>query len=116
MWGVAPRHSKCGTTKTCGAGGAAALAASPQAQQAQPADYPLVVSSDALRPIRALRSLYESVLRLEQQGVVLVERRLSLVDLVLSPSAALVVYDAARLGHSVRGRCAAVAQRRRGAA
>lgn len=44
-------------------------------------------------PLRSCRPLYEAVLALEQQGAAVVERPLSLVDLVLSPSAALVVCD-----------------------
>lgn len=42
---------------------------------------------------RSSRPLYEAVLALEQQGAAVVERPLSLVDLVLSPSAGLVVCD-----------------------
>ncbi|PRW45191.1 hypothetical protein C2E21_6279 [Chlorella sorokiniana] len=73
----------------------AARTAAPFAAQPEPAapsiDWPLIISSDPCRPIRSSRPLYEAVLALEQQGAAVVERPLSLVDLVLSPSAGLVV-------------------------
>lgn len=53
----------------------------------------MVVSSDASRPIRQQRALYETVLQLEKEGACVVERPLSLIDAVLSPSAALIIYD-----------------------
>lgn len=55
---------------------------------------------------RSSRPLYEALLSLERQGAVVVERPLSLVDLVLSPSAGLVVCDnsAAKLVGRAGGR------------
>ena len=73
---------------------APAVATAPQGR-----DWPLVVSSDPSRPIRTRRGLYESVLQLEREGACVVERKLGLVDLVLSPSAALIVHDNSAQGH-----------------
>lgn len=44
-------------------------------------------------PHSARRQLYEALLAVEREGGVVIERRLSLVDAVLSPSAALVICD-----------------------
>lgn len=54
-------------------------------------EYPLVVSSNAKRPIKSRRPLYESLLSFERRGVVIVERFMHRMDLVLSPAAALVI-------------------------
>ncbi|KAL4448291.1 hypothetical protein ABPG75_005510 [Micractinium tetrahymenae] len=72
-----------------------ALAAQPGLAATAPhgLDWPVVISSDPNRPIRARRQLYEAVLAVEREGGTVVERRLGLVDAVLSPSAALVVCD-----------------------
>jgi hypothetical protein len=58
-------------------------------------EWPVVISGNAsCRPIRARRPLYEQILELEKHGVTVVERPLSLVDAVLSPSLALVIHSA----------------------
>ena len=44
-------------------------------------------------PCSSCRQLYEAVLEVERRGGAVVERRLSLVDAVLSPSAGLVICD-----------------------
>lgn len=54
-------------------------------------DWPLVVSSSPERPIKNRTALYEGLLGLERSGAVIVERLMQRIDLVLSPSAALVV-------------------------
>ena len=56
-------------------------------------DWPLVISSDPSRPVRQQRALYEALLQLERSGASVVERPLTLIDAVLSPSVALMVYD-----------------------
>jgi hypothetical protein len=70
------------------------LGAGAAAQAVQPAcDWPVVVSCDPGRPIRQQRSLYEAVLQLERDGASVLERPLALIDAVLSPSAALIIFD-----------------------
>jgi hypothetical protein len=56
-------------------------------------DWPLVVSSNAQRGLRSRREVYDSLLQLEREGAVLVERPLALLDLVLAPSTALAIHD-----------------------
>lgn len=58
----------------------------------QSSDQPLLVTTDRHSPIRTRRSLYEALLQLEQQGVVVVERALSHVDVALSPSTCLCIW------------------------
>lgn len=70
---------------------AAAPPAPPAAQRPAP-DWPLVVSSDARRPVRRRRPLLEALLELEREGAAVAERPLALLDLVLSPSAALMIF------------------------
>ena len=45
------------------------------------------------RPIASRRPLYEAVLAVEREGACVVERRLALLDVVLTPCTGLVVAD-----------------------
>lgn len=61
-----------------------------------PAHHPSVLLWSAPLPFRSRRQLYEAALGVERGGGTVVERRLSLVDAVLSPSAGLVICDNGR--------------------
>lgn len=54
-------------------------------------DWPLVLSNSAVRPVKSCRKLYESLITLENEGTVIIERSMQHVDMVLSPSAALIM-------------------------
>ena len=55
-------------------------------------DQPLLVTTNPHSLIRTRRSLYEGLLQLEQQQVVVVERALPHVDAALSPSTCLCIW------------------------
>jgi hypothetical protein len=59
-------------------------------------DWPLVVSSSPGRPLRTRRALHEAVLSIERRGGIIIERDLDLIDMVLSPSAALSIVSMPR--------------------
>ncbi len=58
---------------------------------APPPDWPLVLSNSSVRPVKSRRDLYESIITLENEGTVIVERTMQHLDMVLSPSAALII-------------------------
>jgi hypothetical protein len=57
-----------------------------------------VVTSRPGSLLRTRRALYEAVLTMERDGAVVVERRMALADVALSPSACLVVWTDDALG------------------
>jgi hypothetical protein len=54
-------------------------------------DWPLVLSNSTLRPVKSCREVYESIISLENEGASIVERSMKHLDMVLSPSAALII-------------------------
>ena len=64
---------------------------------ALPEEQPLVVTTNPDSLLRCRRSLYEAVLQLEQQSVVVVERHLAHVDLALTPSTCMCVWTEQQL-------------------
>lgn len=60
-------------------------------------DQPLVITSSPDSVVRTRQSLYEAVLRLEQQQVVVIERRLGDCDIILNASTCVCVWTEAQL-------------------
>lgn len=54
-------------------------------------NWPLIISSSMRRPLRGIRELYQAALAMECKGAVIVEKPLSLIDAILSPSTAVVI-------------------------